>query len=254
MRKKRKTKYTWLPVIGQANITDNDPDTAGFGTINLVGAGATGAEDLTVTPLILDEPQETVAGNLAGGENTLADIIGSEYFIKRIVGKFFCSYSQGNANLGALFEPLAARVTAGFFIARADSAVAAGNNLPVGMDNPLENYSPQAALNIREPWIWRRTWILGDQGRAPGVAAGIDPGTWPTNNASYGSVADGPHIDARTARRVRKEERLWFAVSTQKVADAITGDDTDNLQGQVSWWLDYRVLGALRKSVARGSF
>lgn len=239
--RKRRTKFTWLPILGSPAIGEDDPRRANIRDVSVVVTG--GEEDLILIPLLLDQPQES--GDIAG--TSLVDIVGSEYFIKRIVGKFFCSYQQVIDDEVSI--PQSVLVTAGFFIARADTGLA--NALPVGTDDALNNYSPAAALNIREPWIWRRAWMLGNN-RTVAVTTIQNP-QWPERNTDYGSVMDGPHIDARTARRVRKEERLWFAVSAGRAfSDAQEGTPTS--PGNVNWLLDYRVLGALRKSVARGAF
>lgn len=237
--RKRRTKYTWLPISGSAAQVEGDPQRANKRGVGIVSID--GAEDLEIIPLLLDTPAET-----ANQDETLADIIGSEYFIKRIVGKLFCSYSQVPGSQGDI--PVSVLVTAGFFIARADTAL--GQGVPVGTDDALNNYSPAAAINIREPWVWRRTWMLGNEALE---ALTVNSPTWPGRNTSYSGVMDGPHIDARTARRVRKEERLFFALSCGRAfSDAQEG--TPDGPANVNWLLDYRVLGALRKSVARGSF
>jgi len=247
VRKRRKTKYTWLPTIGQdAGAEAGVPDDAGF---SFASAVTEKGEDLVLSVLLVDEPFE---GNDEASVS-LADQIGSEYYIRRIVGKFHASYSQLGQNVGNQIIPDSCLVTAGFFIARADTS---NLNEPIGAPTtPLENYSPRARQNIREPWIWRRTWMLGNN-LADGLTippTGLVRGNcfFPATTAGYGSVLDGPHIDAKTSRRVRKEERLFFACS---VFGGVTSGSVPDTPGLLQCHLDYRVLGALRKSVARGAF
>lgn len=61
---------------------------------------------------------------------------------------------------------------------------------------------------------------------------------WPRSTSDYGSVYDGPHIDQKTARRISKEERLFFILSGVNVGNAAT------TAGAVRLVLDYRLLAS----------
>lgn len=256
--RKRRTRGTWLPVIG-TNIGESTSTAAGRAfALNVGGAPINGTGIITaITPLTFDVPIEGDSAVL--GDSSLADIIGSEYVLQRIVGKVFAERISGidgnddDPNPAVLFS-------AGFFVARAnDDQVGGGEDTPIGSATEAErtdNYSPLDADTSREPWIWRRTWILGAAGSIPSVPfpAGTGPlinavRNYPASTALYGSVADGPHIDSRVKRRVSQDNRLFFAVSS--CTFPIDSEPVAPVPIIVSGFLDYRLFGSLRK--ARGS-
>lgn len=158
-----------------------------------------------------------------------------------------------------------ALVAAGFFVARAnDSGSGGGESTPIGsasLQETNDNYSPLYATTVREPWIWRRTWMLGNPSELGFAQAFINNNTgvgqtllgtssFPPTTAHYGSVSDGAHIDAKTARRVTQDERLWFAVSAVRFPIGTVTVENPNLRG----YLDVRLLAGLRKAHNRGVF
>lgn len=123
-----------------------------------------------------------------------------------------------------------------FMIARVDESGGA----PL---RPTDQYSPLRLDNIQDPFIWRRTWVLTNDFALLnlGIAA---QSVWnfPRSNADYGSVMDGPHIDARTARAVKDEERLIAIISATNIGGSV---DTS---GEVRWTLDWRLLASALRS------
>lgn len=249
MRRRTKRKYTWFPVLGGDTASDGE----GL-ELSTATRGIPCAKDGTVTtdifPLIPDQSHETDIG----GGRALVDFVGTSWFIKRLVGKVHISYEQNltapSGSGGAVATiPAACVVVAGFFVARQD---ATQPSVPIGDDANLnEDYSPLALATQREPWIWRRSWILGNN-IAAGTNVGLSPPAgfnFPATNASR-SVYDGPHIDAKTARRSQNDERLWFALSTWQWPTALIADN----DGQLSYTLDLRILGALRRQRNRSAF
>jgi len=241
--RKRRRAVTWLPTIG-TNISVEGPDNVSGREFTLAVAPET---QVAITALTFDEPRDPDQDAI--GDTTLADFVGSEYMLKRIVGKLFIAYSSPFNVAG---EPLATLVGAGFFVARAGDP-AQDETLPIGattLAERQENYNPLSEDCIREPWIWRRTWVLGAGGALAGD--GIDAErAFPTTTAGYGSMADGPHIDAQTMRRVTSDERLWFALSTVRFPVTAGGSgDGSSIRG----YLDYRLLGSLMKARNRGVF
>lgn len=229
MRTRRRAKYTWFPNIGFQG-SDEENDLAGFPFS--VGVSATaGTITSSVTELIPDfvHSQPSTSGD------SLNEFIGNEYVLKRLVGKVFMSV---NAQIGG---PLTIIVAAGFFVARAEEAAP---QLPIGTGTAADinlNYGPLNNQNIREPWLWRRAWQLRNPGES--TSRGLD-GTY-----SGGSVLDGPHIDAKSARRIRQDERLFFSFAATHL-DAFSAAQSTAITG----YLDYRVLGALRKAKSRSAF
>lgn len=255
MQRKSRTKqrFTWLPTLGTVGPTENDNSA---GRAFFINVPEDGSSDVIISPLTFDEPVE---GDDLAVNTPLGTVLGNEYFIKRIVGKLFLE-NQGRRNVAD--DPSTIKSVlcgAGFFIARAsDSQAGGGPTVPIGaasLAERIENYSPLGEDTIREPWIWRRTWTLGNVLMLNFLNEGQDtpPGAlFPATNAEYGSVLDGPHIDAKTARRVKQDERLYFAfgVRSWPAQDVVTANEP----GVVRGYLDFRILGALRKARQGSSF
>lgn len=230
MRTRRRAKYTWFPNIGFQGADEED-DFAGFPFSVGVPAVANTLGDANIFELIpdftADEPTATT--------DNLSDFIGNEYVLKRVVGKLFASYNTQNAAGFALLG-------VGLFIARSD---ATAPQLPVGAGTATErklNYGVLNNQNIREPWLFRRVWQLTNAGIASQTLLG------PASTSGHGSVMDGPHIDAKSARRVRKDERLFVCVQAGNPGAAV------GAAGSIDGFMDYRVLGALRKAKSRSAF
>lgn len=179
--------------------------------------------------LVGDFVEEIIAGTgYTGSPNpsfqygTLADMsVG--YSLKRVVGKLFVAIEQDN-----VADDVAGTwmVTAGIIVRRVDQ-----NGDPVETDTFTDAYEA-----TRDPWIWRRNWLLQNSGATPGAnrIRGILPGS----NAFYNSVADGPHVDQKTRRTVKSEERLFLDVS----AIALDGTAAQLITTAYIVW-DFRFFG-----------
>jgi len=240
MARRRRTRYQWLYNTGTIGPGANIEDTSSGRELTLtVPVNAT--QTVAFADLLLDTPSDDQPTTLPMGVYQ-----NNEYVIKRIVGKLFACFEAG----GATANP-AVFVTAGIFIARAGDADdgAGAENVPIGVlvgNQAIDNYSPNRAETIREPWIWRRQWILGNPSQTPGIGGQ----TYPPTTAGYGSVADGPHIDAKTGRRVAGDERLFLVVSARNYPVNITADAA----AFIRVWMDYRVLGAMRRTKGKSAF
>lgn len=242
-RRKRRSQGTWLPTLGEgvgeentANIVtglDSDFDVEDNGVLTT-----------RIHELTMDQPREDIDVS-----TPLADIIGSEYFLKRIVGKLLVTMADPAAATSPFFTQVI--VGAGFFVARAEAAEV---NFPIGASigsaaDVNKNYSPLEANTMREPWIWRRVWIL--ESRPLGIS---ETPHWPRSNTQYGSVLDGPHIDAKTKRRITNDDRLWFAIAGARWPIFATGEEPVAAPQPIAYHLDYRLFGNLRKAKTRGVF
>lgn len=249
MARKRRTRYDWLQVVGSSGPAAEVNDTPYYRDFGNVVLAADGTSRIAIVDLLEDTSPDDLAnvGAFPIGVSTLTD-----YLIKRIVGKVFVHRNISDSGSSAK----AALVSVGLFIARSDdSNVAAGaENFPVGVSsagiNALfsrTNYGPLAQENARQPWIWRREWILGctaTQGQTA-IAAFC-----PVDNTGYGSVADGPHIDAKTARRVGHDERLFAVMETRNYPLSSTASEPGIIRGTIG----VRVLGKMLKSHNRSAF
>lgn len=221
----RKTKpaVVWLPSdggnsIGAANVIPK--------VVVVTVDGPSGNTASGGIPLVPDEPSTLAA------DRSLSDYEGSAYRLRRVVGKIWVGVEQDlEPPVGS---PDVALATAGLIILRVDDN---GNPLQ-GAATPI--YNPHIINSERDPWIWRRSWMLSNLLTPPG---GISPqARYPATNAGYGSVMDGPHVDAKTARSVKDEERLFLIVALM----AVNGAEQATLNSR--WFIDLRVLATMYKS------
>lgn len=278
--RRRRAKYTWLPLIGEVggqdpSLPDRINDDVGFDIALNVTAEPTLAEtSIGLTVLTFDSPVETSslfgAGGIPGG-TPMGYFMQNEYLLKRIVGNLFVTIDSRLVNDE---KPSAALVAAGFFVARADDT-RVNNDQPVGAQEGLPgdargaifNYSPLSPTTAREPWIWRRSWILSPFGAgtlngavpitptgSSSIASLVDGGGayFPPTNVHYGTDKTNHYVDAKTARRVRQDERLFFVIAARAWAlhQGITGSGDLLLKAH----MDVRLLGAPRKARNRGAF
>lgn len=239
-RTNRRPKVVWLPID-----TTNRLREAGAAAVGAASAGwqigmvvspttpSLGGGGQTLLPVVKDEPQ-----NITGAAETLSDLEGSAYRLRRIVGKIFVQPTQ-QTTLGNVNNATSWMFTAGFMILRVDDngAPLAGAAFP---------YDPQSLNSTRDPWIWRRSWCLSDQAQINSLNTAI-PDTkqliFPSSNINGygGGVLDGPHIDAKTARVVSDEERLFLILGAVALDGNSQGDDSViNCFGEV------RVLASMR--------
>lgn len=256
MAKRRgRRRGTWFPNLGTSGPEDNlTDDSAGVWAEILTNTN--GTSSVFITDLTFDQPVDEGADSAGTNPRSLADFIGSEYILKRIVGKLFVGLDQSQeaTSTGAVL------VTAGFFIARADDDDTLVNPSPIGAGSPseqLREYGPDSVGNIREPWIWRRQWILGNTLRTFTNSASGEK-FFPPNNVTYAPGGmDGPHIDAKTIRRCGTDDRLWFVTQVRPLgsnwADPFGSVDVV-LALHVKVHLDYRLFGTLMKAKGKGSF
>lgn len=247
---RRKRRFGWMPTLGNtSSLANTRYSFLNFSVAVVNDAGVSpllqpGSPTLGVFPVILDRPLE--AGEVENAEGDapgrLPDIIGQEWFCERIVGSLFIGLDLGDTGQNV---PNGVIVTCGFFISRAgDAASPEGAGQPIGGPT-FNSYSPAAQNAIREPWMWRRSWILGGS-----VTPGQGFSNFPTANAFYGSALEATKVDVKSVRRIGNDDRLFFACGTTTVA-SVEGDKVD---GRISGCLDVRVLGALRKPRPTGKF
>lgn len=233
-----------MPTIGLQTGTVGyrvtDFDLAVVPASNKATKPAQGVAGLQVGPLVPDVTLQYDGTT----PSTLRDLTeGQDWICKRIVGKI---------HLWAIASALAQGSSAwsraiccfGIFVARAEDAA------PGNADLDDDEMDPMNLENIRNPWMFRRTWVFTNPGSG-GLTFG---NTFFTDNA-FASGEAGSHVDVRVARRIRREERLWYAFSC-KGADIGVQSVTGAASGQmtVEGKADLRMLGAMRRSNNRSTF
>jgi len=241
-RKFRRARVLWLPVVGNqvANEAEEEHWVNGPSGVLQVAGDANIVFDQVPVTFDYSDPASQEQGVF---NRSLQDLTsGNAYRLRRIVGKFhagatpqsFSNDTQCNIEL-----------CAGFIVNRTDDSGNATTTFISGLDA-----SPLSQDAAQDPWIWRRKWILSPLPRTytsdslSGVLA-VNSGDpiYPQTTAGYGSVADGPHIDQKTARVIANQERLFFWVAARSTQDA-AGIDVCN----VAWHLDVRILASLRSN------
>lgn len=223
-RFRRKPRVVWLPHTDENALTPRSVITLFVHTFT---PGAPLGTDITTTqPIVIDNPEDALLTTVS-----ISDMVNSSYRLRRIVGKVWVAMEVIEE------APASAVVTVGFIILKVDQA-----------GQPLSgtgNLRPQDNEQSMDPYIWRRSWLVGNpSGLATGGGAGIF-GRNGNSNTQFGSAVDGPHIDQKTARIVGQEERL-FMVSQSTL---IKSDQQGGLVGgQIAFATDLRVLASTRTS------
>lgn len=256
MRRKRRIKYSWIQPIGTSIGATAHGLNVRFRQVT-APAGFDSSTDqvydtVAIDPVVLDRPADEVS--ITDEDVRMADQIGSDYILRRVVGKVWVEAQQLEAQVGETV-PHDTYCTAGLFVARADHD---NPNVPIGAGGAgaselierFTSYSPLSTGAIKEPWIWRRTWKLSNVVNATTAGDQQAQGLNPRSNTGYGSVLDGPHIDAKTVRRIGQDDRLWM-VSTW-FSDLTFASVESDYSVFFSW--DLRLLARLTKRRQRGTF
>lgn len=264
MRRRRRSRGTWFPT--QYTVpNEGTPNAAVVGFDTSLAVNGDGSLQTNVLPLTFDVPNEGEHVNA----DTLVSIIGNEYLLKRIVGQITCvRNTEAKLSAAGYFSSSrpATLVAAGFFVARCDDA---NKDIPIGSTD-RDAYSPLDVDTVREPWIWRRTWILGiaqsgnlsnsllaattsaPLAQTGGVAGEAYASFFPCSNIYYYNSLQSGYFDTKSKRRVGQDDRLWLAVATCNWP--IGTDDVDDQDTQVDFHVDYRIFGALRRARNRSAF
>lgn len=248
MRRRRKQKFTWMPMLGSRVVGGEADYGASWTRVqelvpnsdNSVAPNLT--VGMTIFPLVPDFTQ--LQSDQVGEQFSLRDMTeGQDWLMKRVVGKVLLQASGPSAYAPDSWPQ--ALVTVGVFVARSQDTAQAD------IDLAQPEYDPTNVDNVRNPWAYRKQWLLTDPHQT--VSSGGFRG-WnaPTSTMEYGSVADGPTIDIKVARRIRREERLWMVVSAvgfDRERTSVAGN-----QLVVDGLIDVRILGAMRRSSNKSTF
>lgn len=238
-RRKRRARPLWFPPIG-VNFTIGEAiETVGFSTFSAAVFGS-GAVNNVEFPLTFDFGQEAILADAAAGQiRTLADIMSSAWRLRRIFGNIYATFHPSDSGRGdtTLTTYPACMFSAGLMVRKV------GNT---GV--PATDVDPLHRDDYDDPWIWRRTWILGQDARfrrytgfnAAGVGfngtfstgpyqdlpatgdagpIGTDPvaafSRFPNTTAHYSGLHTGPYFDQKTNRLIGPEDRLILHFATK---------------------------------------
>lgn len=239
--RRRKPRVAWLPTFGYNQYVEWGAGPAPGIELDLEFSDTTPGEAVLwdAFPLTFDYTESATA-TAGTAENTLRDIVqGNEWRLRRIVGKAFIGTWSGNftsvftANMD---------VALGFIVCKTDD-----DGTP---QTDFDYVNPLSQDAMEDPWIWRRRWMLNPSPQYSNNAENrFLPPAWgfPRSTAEYGSVADGPHIDAKTARVIHRSERLFAVLAARRWA-ANSNPATEYGDMGIKGVLDYRLLGSLRSS------
>jgi len=230
VRRKTRPRVVWLPNTNANSVGAFGRSVVQRFVVDGVGQTAPGTVIVGEVPIVIDSQDDPL-----DPATSLSDIENSGYRLRRIVGKIAVVADQ-TSDTG---EPHI-WVTAGLIIRRSNPET--GDSFAIATANELL-IDPQGIQNIGDPWIWRRNWMLFNNTTIEAQGVGSGPG--PTSNLEYGSVADGWHVDAKTARIVSSEERLFLDVSIMLVTG---GSDGGPNSCNVSVLADLRCLASMRTS------
>lgn len=252
-RRKRRTGL-WLPVLGQS-FEQSEGETYYDGSHNftLLPVNNHNADGpiVEVHPIVKDATQtpEAVFGDTA---STFRDLVnGQDWTCQRIVGKFharvYPSQSQDTNDSNEYWAFL--KVSLGFFVARASDDEQAQPDLYTN------EFDPNQLNNVDNPWMFRRTWILKNPQTYVTPELFSNDSDFPQTTAGYGSVLDGPHIDVKSKRRIKRDERLWCVIAAAgfngtQITTSVAEGQQPNLRGN----LDLRVYGGLRRPMKSAQF
>jgi len=244
MRRRTKPRVVWLPQTNRNSFGNNDTV---FQSVVGNVSNSTGDKSQFEIPLVLDSPPQFIGSSTDPTTFSLADIESSGYRLRRIVGKVWCQiFSDSGSWLRADTGPEQVIVTAGIMVRRANNV--SGDSYAV--ESTADAVDPQRIENAGDPWVWRRSWLLS--ARVNQVATSqftdlLEEGSINNWSNGYGSgVADGPHVDQKTARIVGAEDRLFLDITCSTLLEGLGGAE------QTRQWqcvTDLRVLGSLKQSV-----
>lgn len=224
MRRRKSPKVVWLPL--DAGNAVGSTDSSIFDTVVTPDVSAVGNSVTVEVPLVNDFVNQRMGGP---NVNSLSDIENSAYRLRRIVGKIY-TVLQINPG-GVPGAPLIA-ITAGIIVRRMDETSGISLAITAG------TISPDSRDNTGDPWIWRRTWLIGD---VTGSNSPVNADNW-----SFGpSALDGPHVDQKTARIIAQEERLFLDFSTRVIVPAPNAGTVQ----PIAFIGDLRCLGSMRPGV-----
>lgn len=245
MRRKRRNRGTWFPVLGHI-VGDLQEEfypyaDARIFTDPVPNDNVDGGSQRGPLPLIPDFTPEQSQNTADLGSSLHDRVSGQAWLLQRIVGKIHlhCRATEGTNPL-EVWEAI--YVTFGILVARSE------DDAQGVCDLTAKEADAQHVDNVMNPWVFRRSWMLGNE-------SVVSPLSFPCTTGQYGSVLDGPHIDSKVKRIISAEHRLWYVVTARgynSVSTDVSGS-TEN-QPSVAGLFDYRIFGSLIRNKNTSSF
>lgn len=240
--RRRRPRVAWFPTFGGARIPEaqSSPFPGIEFELDVDTSLPNGDVFVDAVPLTFDTSQSAVEAQGSPTDKTLRDIVqGNEWRLRRIVGKCFLNcagYTQGDT------VATLADVALGFIVCKTYD-----DGVPI---TDFTEVNPLSQESMEDPWIWRRRWLLsanGDLVNTAQLTADVTNNAaywgYPASNVRYGSVLDGPHIDAKSNRTIHRSERLFAVLAARKFNN---GGAINYRDFVVRGLLDYRLLGSLK--------
>lgn len=235
--RRRKARVVWLPQPGteraiqgvSALAATENPSWAEFAFTVTNGNAPTTVE----VPMVVDQPTSADLSSTASlaiwRDQSLQKVNQPTYRLRRIVGEFFGAVTvtdAGNTATGGILLAI------GAIVRRVDSD---GLVAVDGVDQDLNSIQ-----NNADPWIFRRTWVLGS-GLEPVTGPPRAVSTFPGTTAAYGNAR--AHIDQKTIRKIGPEERLILNATAWIMPSTLTALPDSGLT--VWGCFDYRALASI---------
>lgn len=213
-RRFRKFNGIWAPCVQQVELQRIAFPIGSTGGIAIQDA----SQILSGDEPIDDSTAPTLFGGASGG---LALATRQSFTIQRIVGKVHVAaeFPGDTANWAAF------AVKCGIFVDRVDNT---------GVLQNLAAWDQFGESSKQKRFLWQRSWML--QNNFPLAVVSTQ---YPVNNASYGSLQDGPNVDIKVKARISYEERLFFLISVEM---AQLGTSPTATEFAITLWKDFRAL------------
>lgn len=262
-RNRRISRGTWFPTNGTFWLADEGGEEYWDASITDFVFPTPSAKwegpRVAVYPLTPDYTQTAIGiqAEQINARPSLRDFTeGQDWLLKSLIGNLFIHVPQTLGSLNwneSSYWPML-RVGAGFFVARALDSDQASPDLTSDEIDPL------GGKNIQNSWIWRRTWMFDSPNAAYELNVGSTVETLSTGLTTANWTLpekNGPFFQTKSRRRIKREERLWFAIATQGMARAAgDGDVSGDPEQQpfAAFNLDYRIFGKMVKGRTSATF
>lgn len=214
MRGRRRPRVVWLPLLG--NSVQQNPTDLAWGVRGGLDIADDGGIYWDAFPITFDYQDSAYRAQTDADfqATTLHDIVqGNAYRLRRIVGDAFLgNFPRDVTSQEQRQTPI--ECAAGFIVCRTDA-----DGDPT---TSFDEVNPLVQESAEDPWIWTKRWILGippilQERFGPTVIEGgnsfVDS---PSTTTQFGSVADGPTVDQKTARVISADERLFCVIAGRR--------------------------------------